>query len=133
MSNAGGYQNYKEQSVSTMTRGEMLNLLYEEMIKRLTRAKLHGQKEDYVMFEKEINRSKEILTYLTSSLNRKYAISAELARLYDYIAFQLSRVSAGRNVDLIDEVIPFIIELRDTFKEADRIAKKGNSVAAVGG
>ena len=33
-----GYQRYKEQAVNTMTKSEMLQLLYNEMLKRLTRA-----------------------------------------------------------------------------------------------
>ena len=35
-----GYQHYKEQTVNTMTPGEMLNLLYDELLKRLTMAEL---------------------------------------------------------------------------------------------
>ena len=37
------YQNYKEQSIYTMTRGELLIMLYDEIIKRLTRAEFAVQ------------------------------------------------------------------------------------------
>ena len=33
---ASGYQQYKNQSVSTMTQGEMLLLLFDELVKRIT-------------------------------------------------------------------------------------------------
>ena len=36
--NLQGYQQYKEQSIYTMTQGELLNLLYDELMKRLLRA-----------------------------------------------------------------------------------------------
>ena len=36
--NINGYQQYKQQSISTMTNVEMLILLYDESIKRLTMA-----------------------------------------------------------------------------------------------
>lgn len=133
MNYTSGYQHYKEQSVSTMTKGEMLNLLYDEMIKRLNRAKLGLEHEDYAIFESELTRAKEIVAYLTSTLNRKYAVSGELARLYDFISYELSRLGASRNVSIIDEVIPFVVELRDTFKEADRLAKKGSGMTTMGG
>ena len=38
--NKNGYQQYKEQSVNTMTKGEMLLLLYSVLLKRLMRAEL---------------------------------------------------------------------------------------------
>ena len=31
-----GFQQYKEQSINTMTQGELLLLLYDELVKRLT-------------------------------------------------------------------------------------------------
>ncbi|WP_037372982.1 flagellar export chaperone FliS [Anaerovorax odorimutans] len=133
MSYGNAYQNYKEQSVNTMTKGEMLNLLYEEMIKRLKRAKIGAEKEDYALFDSEIKRTKEIVTYLVNSLNRKYSVSKDLLRLYDFINYELARISASRNINIIDEVLPFIVELRDTFKEADRIAKKTGGMTALGG
>ena len=38
-----GYQQYKMQSVNTMTRSEMLLLLYDELIKRLNRAQQNSE------------------------------------------------------------------------------------------
>ena len=55
-----GYEQYKMQSVNTMTRGEMLLLLYDELIKRLTRAQLALDEEDYELFERAVQRSKDI-------------------------------------------------------------------------
>lgn len=121
-----GYAQYKEQSVNTMTKGEMLNLLYDEVVKRLKRSKIALQEEKFEIFESEVERAKEIISYLVSSLNRKYPISANLAQLYDYFNFCLSRAVAGRKEEPIDEVIPFVIELRDSFKEADKRCKQVN-------
>ena len=45
-----GYEQYKAQSVNTMTRGELLLLLYDELVKRLTRAELAIGKQDYTLF-----------------------------------------------------------------------------------
>ena len=38
--NQNGYQQYKTQSINTMTKAEMLILLYDELIKRLIRAEI---------------------------------------------------------------------------------------------
>ena len=120
--NMNGYQQYKEQSVNTMTPGEMLNLLFDELLKRLTRADLALEKKDYESFEQSIQRSIDIVTYLKNTLNFNYEISRELKRLYDFFLYEFSRIKAGRNRQVITEVRPLIVDLRDTFKEAQGLS-----------
>lgn len=116
-----GYQHYKEQTVNTMTPGEMLNLLYDELLKRLTRSELALNNKDYELFEQSIQRSVDIVTYLKDTLNFQYEISNELKRLYDFFLYELTRIKAGRNAAVIAEIRPLIMDLRDSFREAQRI------------
>ncbi len=117
------YQNYKQQSIYTMTRGEMLILLYDEAIKRLTRAELAVKNNETEMFEASIRRTSEIIKYLNDTLDRKYEISKELARMYEFFQFQLARIMASRRTESIDELRDLITELRNSFKEANKIAR----------
>lgn len=123
MSLNNGYQQYKEQSVMTMTSGEMLLLLYDELIKRLTRAELALEKQDYPLFNASISRSREIVLYLKSTLNSEYGISRELRQMYDFFLYELSRVEAGRNPQIIEEMKPLVKDLRDAFEEAGKQAE----------
>ncbi|QAT42040.1 flagellar export chaperone FliS [Aminipila luticellarii] len=125
-----GYQQYKTQAVETMTKGEMLILLYDEINKRLLRARAYFEKEDIALFEADIQRAIDIVNYLEKSLDRKYPISNDLYRLYDFITYELTRVKTGRNLELIDDITPLIKDLRESFKEADRLSKKDPSVGA---
>lgn len=120
--NINGYQQYKQQSISTMTNAEMLILLYDESIKRLTMAQFALDKKDYAQFEECIERTEKIIRYLSSILDRKYAISSDLYRLYDYFLFQLGRLRAGRDKEILIDLKGKITEIRDTFKEADKIS-----------
>lgn len=113
-----GYEQYKMQSVNTMTRGEMLLLLYDELIKRLIRAQIALENKDYDLFDKSVRRSKEIIQYLDKTLNMEYEISYELRRMYEFFLYELSRLQAGRNSAVIQELKPLVAELRDAFKEA---------------
>ncbi|MCI8453624.1 MAG: flagellar protein FliS [Lachnospiraceae bacterium] len=115
-----GYQQYKEQTVKTMTPGEMLLLLYDELGKRLMRAELALQKEDYKLFDASVGRCKEIVQYLKATLNFNYAISLELNRMYDFFLYELSRLSAGRKPEVVAELKPLVRELRDAFAEAEK-------------
>ena len=117
-----GYEQYKLQSVNTMTSGEMLLLLYDELIKRLARAQIALEDENYDLFNQSVQRSKEIVQYLNNTLNMNYKISYELRRMYDFFLFELSRLQAGRKVAEIQELKPHVAELRDAFKEASKTA-----------
>jgi len=115
-----GFQNYKGQAVSTMTQGELLLLLYDELIKRLTRAELTlaMEKPDYELFEASVERSLEIVRYLNATLDHQYPISRELARLYDFFCYELNRVKLGRNRTELERVKTMLSELRDSFRTA---------------
>jgi len=120
-----GYEQYKDQAVNTMTQGELLILLYDELVKRLTRAQLALDKEDFTLFEASVERALEIVRYLDDSLDRQYPISRDLSRLYEYFCYELNRVKIGRNRTELDRVKGMLSELRDTFKEAQRNVDEG--------
>lgn len=119
---ANGYQSYKNQSVMTMTPGEMLLLLYDELTKRLVRAEMALKKEDYKLFDASVQRCVDIVQYLKDTLNFNYEISRELNTMYDFFLYELSRVSAARKAEVIAEIKPLVKKLRDTFAEAAKKA-----------
>lgn len=115
-----GYQQYKAQSINTMTQGELLLLLYDELVKRLTVAELALGKENYELFEASVQRSVEIIKYLNDTLDRKYEISRNLAQLYEYFTYELGRVKIGRRVEVLTHVKSMVEELRDAFRQAQK-------------
>ena len=127
--NGYGYQQYKQQSVDTMTSGEMLILLFDGAIRNITSADLALQRQDYAAFEVSIEKTDKIIRYLSGSLDMKYEISKDLYRLYDYFLYELGRLRAGRKAEILAELKRMLTELRDTFKEADRIAANQRAAA----
>ena len=115
-----GYQAYKDQAVNTMTQGELLLVLYDELVKRLLRAGLALDKSDFRLFEASVDRSLDIIRYLDDTLDMQYPISANLTRLYEYFSYELRRVKAGRNKTELERVKTRVGELRDSFREAQR-------------
>lgn len=118
--NSYGNQQYKEQSVNTMTKSEMLLLLLDELYKRIMRAEIAIKQENYELFDQSITRSVEIVMYLKNTLDRKYPISGELSRMYDFFIYELSRIKAKRSDEIIKELKPLVEELRTTFREAEK-------------
>ena len=113
-----GFQQYKEQSIDTMTPAELLLTLYDELVKRLTRAEIALEQKDYPALEAACDRSSEIISYLRLTLNKNYEISGNLWQLYEFFGYELARVKAGRNGEELQRVKRMVCELRDAFRTA---------------
>ena len=125
-----GYNQYKEKSIYSMSSAELLLLLFDESIKRLTRAEYSLKEKDYADFEDCLQRVTRIVRYLIDILDMDYPISYDLRRIYDYLIFDLSRVRAGRErrQDEIGRIRHILSELREAF---DGASKKVNDTHMV--
>lgn len=115
-----GYQQYKQQSINSMTPGELLLLLYDELVKRATMASIALDKEDFPTFEAAVQRCSDIVNYLDETLDPQYPISHDLSRLYEYFTYQLGRIKIGRNKRELEQLRPMLADLRDTFHIAEK-------------
>jgi flagellar protein FliS len=122
---ARGYQNYKEQTLSTMTQGELLNLLLDELVKRTIRCGLELEQQNYAQFEATADRCIAIINYLDNTLDFRYEISRELHRLYDFFCYDFNRVKIGRNAKELERLRPLIVDLRDTFRSVEQSGADG--------
>ena len=120
-----GYQSYKEQSVNTMTQGELLLLLYDELYKRLAQAEIMLDQQNYPVYEASIERAVAIIDYLDSTLDRQYPISGNLAQLYEYFTYELGRAKIGRRKEVLTHVKSMVGELRDAFRQAQKSGDSG--------
>ena len=115
-----GFQQYKEQSVNTMTQSELLLLLYDELFKRLTQAELALGKENWPLFDASVQRAIEIIDYLDATLDKNYPISKNLAQLYEYFTYELGRIKVGRNKKELERLRPMLADMRDAFRSAEK-------------
>lgn len=117
---ARGYQQYKQQSINSMTAGELLLLLYDELVKRSTLASIALDKADWPTFEATMDRCIDIVNYLDETLDHKYPISRDLSRMYDYFTYEMGRVKIGRNKAVLKQLRPMLADMRDTFRAAEK-------------
>lgn len=120
-----GFQQYKEQSINTMTQGELLLLLYDELYKRLSQAELMLDQQNYPVYEASIERAVAIIEYLDATLDRQYPISRNLAQLYEYFTYELGRAKIGRRKEVLTHVKSMVGELRDAFRQAQKSGDSG--------
>lgn len=119
------YQKYQQQSVMTMTQGEMLTKLYDEIIKQLSAAQQFLAQENPEEVNRALQKAQRILTHLQITLDRKYEISEPLDALYDYFIWRIIDANLHKDAAPIEEVLPMIEDLRETFIKADRTARCG--------
>lgn len=118
------YKKYREQSINTMTQGEMLVLLFETCVKRLNEGVIYIEEKNYAKANESLQKAERIIRYLDSTLDMQYEISMDYARLYDYFIWRITTGNIHKDISMIKEVIPMISDLGKTFKEADRIARQ---------
>ncbi len=123
-----GYQHYREQqgqNILEMGQNELLLLLYDELVKQLTRCDLAITHENFALLDDSADRALAILRYLDDTLDLQYEIGRDLHRLYDYFSYELNRVKLGRNKAELDKVRPMLTDLRDTFRAANKNCAEG--------
>ena len=117
------YQQYKSQSITTMTGGELLVMLYDELIKDVKRAELAIEAHKVDTAHSSLMHAQDIIDYLDETLNDQYEISKELSRLYDYFNGQLVKANISKDAAPLKEVLPMLMELRDTWKQAEKLSR----------
>lgn len=118
------YQQYKKQSIMTMTQGELVVQLYQGCSKKLNAAVYYIENNEKEKAEEEIYKAQRIINYLSASLDRKYEISGNLRSLYDYFIRTMIKGKIKMDTEPIKEVISMVDRLGESFQEAERIVHK---------
>lgn len=122
MMTANAYQQYKNQSINTMTGGELLIMLYDELIKRVKQAELAIDSQKAEVANDSLQRAQDIIQYLMETLDDQYEIAKSLRALYDFFYSQLIKANISKDAEILRQILPMLIELRSTWKEADKLS-----------
>lgn len=117
------YQQYVDQSIITMTQGEMVVRLYEEIINQLSKAKIYIENDDAKGTNDCTQKAQKILNHLLVTLDYKYEISNNLDNLYRFFIQRIIIANVKKETAILDEVLPLIIDLKDTFAEGERLSR----------
>lgn len=135
------YDNYKQQAVMTMTPGEMLVKLYDGAIRQMNSARRSITEKDINAANTALQKAQNIFNYLDNTLDRRYEVSEPLSSLYEFFITQVVAANVRKDVKPLDDIIPLVSELRDTYVQAEKlsrisqqhaVAPQGNLIGAVG-
>lgn len=121
------FEQYKRTSINTMTRGELLVLLYDEAIKKMNLSKILMENKDYANANINLEKCRKIFNHLIVTLDDKYELSKDLAEMYMFFNKELIMASSKKSVENIDNILPLVKDLRNTWAEAEKIAKSAKN------
>ena len=116
------YQSYKQQSVMTMTPAEMLNMLYDGILKEIyiVRQAFDLEPVDLAIINRGLQKTQKILNYLKTSLDTNYPVAINLMSLYDYCNWLLTQANIKKDPAGLDEVETIVTQLKESYIQADK-------------
>ena len=112
---------YLETSINTSTPGRLVIMLYDGLIRFINTANTAIQEKQYDMASNNLKYAQDIVLNLRESLEE--SIYPELYRnlypLYDFWYQKLVDANVNKSCEIIEEILPMIIQLRDAWKEAE--------------
>jgi len=116
---------YRETQIKTASRGQLVVLLYEGLIKFLDIALENIPKKEYERVNTNVLKAQDIITELILSLNLEAGeISTQLLNIYTFLNSKLIEANVKKNPEPLRFVRSMVCELRDAWKE---IAKRGGN------
>ena len=125
------YEKYKSNVITTASKEELTLMLYEGAIKFSNQAITALEQKNYEKTSQLIIRVQDIVREFQLTLNHSYEISRQLDVLYTYMFSRLIDANVKKDVEILQEVKGMLSEMRDTWKEASRLARQQNPAAVV--
>ncbi len=114
---------YNNSKILTATPAELTLMLYEGAIKFCNLAAIAIEKHELDRANSNIIKAERIITELRTTLDFKYEVSREFELIYDYIYRRLIEANIRKDVEVLEEALTYIREMRDTWKEVMKLAK----------
>lgn len=122
--NNTAYQQYQNSMVNTASPQELTLMLYNGLIKFLLLSIQSIEEQSIEKVNNNIVRAQDIITEFMSTLDMNYEVSSGLFSLYDYMKRRLIEANIKKDKAIIEEVLGFAEELRDTWAQAMKLAKQ---------
>lgn len=122
MNNA--YQTYRNQAVMTMTPGQMLMMLFDELIKQLNLSLIAFEDRNIPEINRSLQKSQRIVNELKGTLNFDYDVSGSLNDIYIFINRGIMDANVRKDGSGIGDILQMVVELRGAFSEADKSSRR---------
>lgn len=117
-------QAYGARKVETASPAELTLMLYEGAIKFCNIAMGAIENKDYEKANTNIQKARNIIVELQTTLDHKYKVAEDFDIIYDYIFRKLVDANMKKDPVILEEALNQIRDMRDAWKEIMRLAKQ---------
>lgn len=116
---------YLETTVKTATPAQLLIMLVDGAI-RFTRLGIEALKQNKVEdAHKSFRRAQDIVDEFVVTIDRNSPLAENLLKLYEYFNFRLTEANIKKDAAPAEEVIGYLLELKDTWIQAAKLNGSG--------
>lgn len=108
---------YGNNKINTASQAELTLMLYEGAVKFCNRAKDALEEKDYETVNINIQKCRNIVVELLSTLNHKYPVAKDFETLYNYIFALLTEANMKKDMEMLDKALVELRDIRDIWKE----------------
>ncbi|MFL0197092.1 flagellar export chaperone FliS [Clostridium sp. WILCCON 0269] len=125
MYTANAYSTYKNNSVNYASKEQLLLMLLDGAVKFAKIGRQAIQEKNIPKAHENIVKTQKIFYELMMTLDLEKAENwgARLMSLYDFIVRRLIDANIKKDIKIMDEVIPFIEQVKDMWQEAYKVSK----------
>lgn len=127
MALVNAYEQYKENSIYTASPEELTLMLYNGLVKFLMQAQMALNEKTIDKANNCIIKAENIISEFRCTLDMKYEIAHDLDTLYEYMNRRLVEANLKKDNSIIEEVLGYARELRNTWEQAMKTAKQQNA------
>ena len=114
--------------VSSSNNTGLVVVTYEIIVNYINCGKYAFENNNYEEFVFNINKSRQFIGELISSLDLQYKISHELLEIYRFINKSLISNIVRKDIENIDKIIVLIEKLRSSFDSIKNLDESGHSM-----
>ena len=126
MYGSNAYNTYKQNSVNLASKDQLLLMLLDGAVKFSKIARQAILDKNIMKAHENLVKTQDIFVELMTSLDTNSGEWAgNLIALYDFINRQLINVNIKKDINILEETIPLIEEVRNMWYEVNRVSKGG--------
>lgn len=114
---------YGTNKVTTATPAELTLMLYEGAIKFCNIAKMAMEKRDIEKANLNIQKARNIIVELQSTLNFDYPVAKDFDIIYSFIFDRMTAANISKDPADVEVILVQLRELRDIWKQVMRVAR----------
>jgi len=131
MVNAGAYSAYKNNSINFASKEQLLLMLLEGAVKYSKIGRQAILDKNILAAHENIIKTQNIFYELMATLDKSAGEWAEsIFSVYEFITERLVQANMKKDIQIMNEVIPLIEEIRNIWTEAYAISKNSNKAVS---